>query len=256
MSYLAYMKLFALCMLTAFTVSAGPVAHTEDVVYGRKFGLALTMDVFAPAQPNGAAVVFVVSATWRSSKSNVNPQSFAQLTDRGYTVFAVLLSSQPRFTMKEIVDDLPLALNYIQKNAARWNIAPNRIGFSGFSAGCHLALLHADKAKSVACFFPPTDFLNWGGPGLAPPKVLAEELGKDYSPLYRISAAHPPTLLIHGDADKLVPLQQSSTYIEQLKAQNVNAKLTVVPGKDHGWPTIFSDLNLVADWLDATLPKP
>jgi acetyl esterase/lipase len=158
--------------------------------------------------------------------------------------------------MKEIVDDLPLALNYIQKNAARWNVSPTRIGFSGFSAGCHLALMHADKARSVACFFPPTDFLNWGGPGLAPPKVLAEELGREYSPLYRITAAHPPTLLIHGDADKLVPLQQSSTYIEQLKSQNVNSKLTIVPGKGHGWPTIFSDLNLVADWFDATIGEP
>jgi dipeptidyl aminopeptidase/acylaminoacyl peptidase len=86
--------------------------------------------------------------------------------------------------------------------------------------------------------------------------VLAEELGREYSPLYRITAAHPPTLLIHGDADKLVPLQQSSTYIEQLKSQNVNSKLTIVPGKGHGWPTIFSDLNLVADWFDATIGEP
>ena len=44
------------------------VRRTEDVVYGRKFGVALTMDVFQPAKPNGCGVLFLVNGGWLSSK--------------------------------------------------------------------------------------------------------------------------------------------------------------------------------------------
>src|SRR5947208_1827485 len=52
----------------------------EDVIYGRKFGLAMTMDVFTPAKPNGRAVVFVVSGGWFSRHESINPAMFGALT--------------------------------------------------------------------------------------------------------------------------------------------------------------------------------
>src|SRR5262249_41661855 len=75
-----------------------PFTRAEDVIYGRKHGMALTMDVFTPKKDaNGAAVVWVVSGGWISNHAVVEPKSpFApinQLIDRGYTVFAVVHGS-------------------------------------------------------------------------------------------------------------------------------------------------------------------
>jgi hypothetical protein len=71
----------------------------EDVIYGRKFGTALTMDVFTPKRANGAAVVLVVSGGFFSSHEAISPPFARPLLDRGYTVFAVVHGSQPRYTM-------------------------------------------------------------------------------------------------------------------------------------------------------------
>jgi len=241
--------------------------RTEDVVYGRKFGTALTMDVIEPAKPNGFGMVFVVSGGWRSLHASIVPKNFGKLLDRGYTVFAVVPSSQPRFTISEIVDDVRLALKVIRNDAAKWKIDAANIGISGFSAGCHLSLMSVEQVKSVACFFPPTDFLNWGkafvnGTGVGPvagyrdafgPKAGTEELGKQLSPIYLVNEKTPPILLIHGDSDRTVPLQQSEIYVEKLKQAGVKHKFVVLPGKDHGWPTIFEDFTVLADWFDQTL---
>jgi dipeptidyl aminopeptidase/acylaminoacyl peptidase len=121
--------------------------------------------------------------------------------------------------------------------------------------------------QAIACFFPPTDFLNWGksgvnGVGVGPvagyrdafgPKAGSEELGKQISPIYSVTEKTPPTLLIHGDSDRTVPLQQSEIFIARLKEAGVKNQFVVLPGKDHGWPTIFDDLTMVADWFDQNL---
>ena len=66
----------------------------EDVIYGRKFGLAMTMDVFTPKdadkqKANGAGVIFCVSGGWFSAKENVNAGFVAEFLKRGYVCFAV-----------------------------------------------------------------------------------------------------------------------------------------------------------------------
>jgi dipeptidyl aminopeptidase/acylaminoacyl peptidase len=60
---------------------------------------------------------------------------------------------------------------------------------------------------------------------------------------------------MHGDADKLVPIQQAEIMIEKLKQAGVPAELVVKPGAAHGWPTIVADLKVFADWFDKHLGK-
>src|SRR5438309_1378068 len=90
----------ALCLIgslesrtDAQTIGA-KAARQSDVIYGRKFGLALTMEVFTPASRNGLGVVWVVSSSGISSREQTLRESFQQrlspLVDRGYTVFAVI----------------------------------------------------------------------------------------------------------------------------------------------------------------------
>src|SRR3954464_15775024 len=99
---------FVLAAVAALAVA--PVAfaqdtytRTEDVIYGRKFGLAMTMDVFAPKdkeKANGKGIIWCVSGGWRSDKPG-GIGTGKEFVDRGYTVFAVTHGSQPKFTIPE-----------------------------------------------------------------------------------------------------------------------------------------------------------
>jgi dipeptidyl aminopeptidase/acylaminoacyl peptidase len=59
--------------------------------------------------------------------------------------------------------------------------------------------------------------------------------------------------LIHGDADPLVPLQQSEAMLAALKQAGVPAELIVKPGGGHPWPTLHEEVQVMADWFDKQL---
>src|SRR3954464_13938870 len=90
--------LFAL-LLVPSAPAAPEFDRTRDVIYGRKYGLALTMDVMTPKKANGLGIVFVVSGGWFSRPEAINPIFVATLLSRGYTVFNVVHGSQPKFTI-------------------------------------------------------------------------------------------------------------------------------------------------------------
>src|SRR6266849_5073418 len=154
--------------------AADDIGYTrkEDVIYGRKFGTALTLDVFTPKKnANGAAVIWVVSGGWFSDHGAINPKFFDELLKRGYTVFAVVHGSQPRFTIPEAVADMNRAVRFIRYHAKDYKIDPDRIGITGGSAGGHLSLMQgmagdtgdpkakdpidrvSSRVQAVACFF-------------------------------------------------------------------------------------------------------
>src|SRR5262245_48411909 len=155
----------------------------EDVIYGRKFGTALTMDIFTPKKPNGAAIIWAVSGGWFSDHRAINALFIDEFLKRGYTVFAVVHGSQPKFTIPEAVADMTRAVRFVRSHAKDYGIDADRIGITGASAGGHLSLMLgttgkdgdpkatdpvdqvSSKVQAVACFFPPTDFLNYGEPG-------------------------------------------------------------------------------------------
>ncbi|WP_435007279.1 prolyl oligopeptidase family serine peptidase [Tundrisphaera lichenicola] len=297
-SRLAPLLLSILPLAPTFGDEPPAVAHKEDVIYGRKFGTALTMDVFTPHKANGAAVVFMVSGGFFSSHEAINEKTVGPLLDRGYTVFAVVHGSQPKFTLTEIISDVNRALRYIRYHAKDYGIDPDRIGVTGASAGGHLSLIlgtngdpgdpkakdpvdrESSRVRAVACFFPPTDFLNFGGEGKAiihptdhqrpfraafdyhvldmaknlwvpvTDEAKLREITRQVSPVSHVSSDDAPTLIYHGDADTLVPVQQSESIVEKLKAAGVDAKLVVKPGAGHGWGGMDQDLGKFADWFD------
>jgi acetyl esterase/lipase len=165
----------------------------------------------------------------------------------------------------------------------------------GASAGGHLACLAAVTAtagkseskkehaivgtdvKAVAAFFPPTDFLDFGGKPidaragdhfgqvvrqLAFPQGLGSESEseisdklKQNSPARLVTPQAPPFLLIHGDADPVVPLQQCERMLAVLKRAGVSAELIVKHGGGHPWLTLPDEVQVVADWFDRHLEK-
>ncbi len=272
-----------------------------DVVYGRKDGMALTMDVFTPkGELNGAGIIWIVSGGWFSNHDAINPAPIAEFLKRGYTVFAVVHGSQPRFTIPDVVSDLNRSVRFIRYHASDYHIDPDRIGVTGGLAGGHLSLMQgtagdlgdknakdpvdkvSSRVQAVACFFPPSDFLNYGKPGenavgrgilagfKAPfdfkeidPKTHVSrpitdearilEIARQISPVNHASSDDPPTLIIHGDADTLVPIQQAELILDKLKASGVETKLVVKKGAGHGWADLLKDMPTIADWFDAHL---
>jgi acetyl esterase/lipase len=290
-------KFLLLAIYGAFMATAGlaqptnalPFTRVEDVIYGRKSGTALTLDVFRPAKPNGFGIAMMVSGGWFSSHEAIKPANFQPLLHRGYTVFAVVHGSQPKFTIPEIVPDIHRAIRFIRHHAAEYGVDPHKLGITGGSAGGHLALTIAVQGTSgdpdakdpvdrkssaiqcVACFFPPTDFLNYGQPGedavgvgrlkdfkpaFGPRADTAEErqkLGREISPIYFIHSNQPPVLIIHGDADKLVPIYQAEKFVERSRAAGATANLIVREGERHTWPGMINDSEIFANWFDEHL---
>lgn len=187
------------------------------------------------------------------------------------------------------------AVRFVRLNAARFGVRPDRLGVLGASSGGHLTLSIATRGgpgtidssdpveressavQAAACFFPPTDFLNFGSPGasgvgmgpMAPLQVAfgplsltpegREKIGREISPINYVTANLPPTLIIHGDKDDVVPLQQSENFVA--KARIVGAgqvELIVRAGKGHGWGDFWKsteDMTAFAEWFDRHLVK-
>jgi acetyl esterase/lipase len=276
----------------------------QDVIYGRKFGTALTMDVFTPRKDaKGVGVILVVSGGFFSSHDAIGPVYIEPFVNRGYTVFAVVHGSQPRYTVPEIVQDMNRSVRFIRYHAKDYGIDPDHLGVMGASAGGHLSLMlgtagdkgdpnakdpvdrESSRVQAVACFFPPTDFLNYGKPGEekvhatdhAPPFRAAfdyreldkqsmlwvpitdlqrlKEITRQISPIAHVTPDDPPTLIIHGNEDRLVPLQQSERIVEEFKKAGVETNLVVKKGAGHGWPGLDKDLNQLANWFDKYLKK-
>jgi len=268
-----------------------PYKQAIDMVYGEVHGTGLLMDVFTPTgDRNGLALVDVISGAWFSDRGKIRDHERAKMFDtfcaRGYTVFAIRPGSRPKYDGLEMLEHVRRGIRYVKAHAGVYGIDPERLALTGASAGGHLASLAAVTAepskpdekdpvercdthvKAAAVFFPPTDFLDWNGKradmghieailflggleGHSEEEIVAR--AKKLSPAYQLSGDLPPFLLIHGDADPLVPLQQSERLIEALKAADGSAELIVKPGGGHPWPTIHEEVAVMADWFDKQL---
>jgi acetyl esterase/lipase len=235
---------------------AGGMSITADVVYGHKDGMALFYDVFTPAKQNGAAVLFMVSGGWfsRWQEPEQRIDSFQRLLNRGITVIAVHHGSAPLFKVPEAVADVRRAVRHVRSNAVAYGIDPNRLGVWGGSAGGHLSLMlglasdsgQADAkdplervsnaVKAVVAYYPPVDLRRMTGPNRRFPALdFDKKLAADISPLLFVDASDPPTLIIHGSADTLVPISSGRSIHEALKQAGVNTQFIEIEGGDHGF---------------------
>jgi acetyl esterase/lipase len=284
---LCLLLLVAVGLRPPFACAESPFVQHENIVYGEVHGVALVMDVFVPTgTKNGSGIVDVASGAWYSDRGKINDHKKAQMYDifshKGYTVFAVRPGSISKFSVPEMLVHLKTGIRWVKEHAREYGIDPENLGLTGASAGGHLACLAAvtpeepangkpgTQVKAAAVFFPPTDFLAYGtappdlksprtrrlalSPGAAEPsdEEMKQKLTQ-ISPARLVTSKAPPFLLIHGDADPVVPLQQSEAMLEALKRAGVPAELIVKKGGGHPWPTIHEEVHILADWFDSKL---
>lgn len=228
--------------------------YVRDVIYGHRDGMALTYDVFKPKKANGALVVNMVSAGWRSSWGPPEERQarYQWLIDRGFTVVALYHSSAPRFQVPDAVKDVRLGLRHIKLHAAEYGADPARIGVWGASAGGHLSLVagvmaddgdpaavdllerRGNRVAAVVAYFPPTDLdVLLRGRARQGAIDFDESLRAPNSPIHFVDAHDPPTLIISGGADKGVPIAQSEMMKASLDKAGVLNALKVFPDADH-----------------------
>lgn len=268
-------KRLLIVLLSLLATLASSQTRTQDVVYMKAGGAAFTMDVFKPDKPNKAAVVFMVSGGWVSDHSMLKTFGAGVekvFGDAGFTVFEVVHGAQPRYKVAEIVDQVRTAVRFVHAHAADYGIDTNRVGVSGISSGGHLSLMIAGSPDSpvnaVAAIAPPTDLVNWGKPnlmlidnpqmaifvpalGIDPkaPKADIESSLLKLSPITLVNANYPPTLIVHGDADKIVPLQQAQEMDGALTKAGIDHKLEVIPGGGHDDKTFGPGLMKALQWF-------
>ena len=255
---LRFTAMLAIVLTLSLGVSAQAPAPqiTPNVVYGHKDGLAMTFDVYTPPNPNGAGVLFMVSGGWVSTW--VPPEGvvrrFELLLNKGFTVFSVRHGSSPRYKVPDAAADVERAVRFIKVNATKFGVDPTRLGAYGGSAGGHLSLMlgldpdagdaqardqvlrGASGVAAVVAYFPPVDLRGITGPSDQFPALdFAADLAASVSPIQFVSKDDPPTLLIHGDADKLVPIGHSQRMHAALKAAGVTTEFVTIPGGAHGF---------------------
>jgi len=299
--------------MLAFILSASVVSASDslnfsktEIIYGRKDGMALTMMMLKPSQKaNGRAVISVLSGNWVSSQRMMD--AFLVKSDlyleSGYTLFGVMVSSQPQYSIPDEIADLKRAVRFIRYNAKQYGIDGDKIGITGSSSGGHLSLMIATaddpantrttdpvdkvsgRVQAAAVFYPPTDFINFGRinaagtinqAGLVLTGVAAAfdfkrwndttrtfvpvtdinkrlEIAREISPINAVSADDPPVIIIHGDKDVLVPMQQSASIIAKFREAKVPCDYIIKEGGGHGWRNRETEEKKFVDWFDKYL---
>jgi acetyl esterase/lipase len=207
----------------------------------------------------------------------------------GFTLFVTRHGSGPRYFVPEMVEDVRRAVRFVRLHATDYHVDPAHLGITSGSSGGHLALMvgltgddgnkdskdlveqQSSRVQAIVAWFPPTDLINWGAdggwkaieekrPGFL--KGLFGELNdpesqlRSISPIYHLTADDPPILLIHGDKDSTVPLQQSEILKSKCEAVGIPVNLIVQPGGGHSWwPGILNQYQAVDAWFDKYLSK-
>lgn len=234
--------------------------------------------VYSPASMNAGprpAVVFIHGGGWHSG----NPEQFA-LHARYYAARGLVgicvgyrLAKPPVTTVLDCVADVKSAVRWIRNHAGELGVDPGRIVVLGDSAGGHLAaataLLHGFDAPgddltvsarpdALVLFNPVIDTTPPDGWDLKSQGAAVVARAKDLSPMDHVAAGAPPTLVIHGSADKVTPLAWSERFVAAMRAAGNTARLETLEGKGHAFimpgygdnATIARALELTDEFLE------
>lgn len=266
------------------------------VVFAERESGPLRLDVhrLRDAKPGPRPVVlYAFGGGWFiGEREQVSMLPFERLIDRGYVLVAADYRRAPESIFPAQIQDVKAAIRWIRANAEARNLDPERVAIFGPSAGGHLAALagtggdveeiddpdRGDDAPStrlqaVVDFFGPTDLTVYReqhvGNGLGNsdrlffldyfmggPPVENVDRARLANPITWIDRSDPPTFVIHGDADPIVPIQQSEMLVAALREANVFVQFRRVAGGDHGETPVFTSPELmeeIGDFLDAHL---
>jgi acetyl esterase/lipase len=256
----------------------------RDLPYVPDAGPRQRLDLYLPTQagPPRPLIAYIHGGAWRAGSKDACPAR--NLIPLGYAAASIEYRFSQDAPFPAQIEDCKAAIRWLRAHAREYNLDPKRIGVWGASAGGHLVALlgvtghvsdfdtgpNLDQSSAVQCvvdFFGPTDFLHYGDPAkldtpgnavdqlLGGPVATHQALAQSASPVYFVKADAAPFLILHGDRDPLVPLQQSQELNADLQKAGVESTLRVIPGGGHGGAGFGTADNrkLIVDFLDRHL---
>lgn len=235
-----------------------PAAVILDTAYGTD--PLQKMDIYLPSGRDGHAptIVLIHGGGWSGGDKNELTSSVKGIQDifPGYAVVNInyrLAKDGVTNVFPTQENDVKSAIETILRNTGKFHISDDLI-LIGFSAGGHLALLHGYKndpgrnVKAIVDFFGPTDLAALSNIGLVQALILFNATGKTYSqhqeifiqssPVNFVTKDSPPTIILQGGKDELVPPSQAAILNNKLEEKHVVHQLVLYPEEGHGWTGI------------------
>ncbi|MEM7232497.1 MAG: alpha/beta hydrolase [Planctomycetota bacterium] len=236
------------------------VSVEKGIEYGKNAGRALNLDLYSPKETKEprAGLVFIHGGAWRSGKRGDYHFYGVKFAEAGYVVATITYGLAPTHPFPAAIHDAKCAVRWMRKNAKKLGVDPTRLGVVGGSAGGHLALLvgytadvkelegncgHAgvsSRVQAVVDIYGPTDLTTSFATGhssvidfLGGKKI--DEARPTYelaSPITHLDAKDPPTLILHGTIDEVVPIAQADALAKKLKELKVPHEYDRL----EGWP--------------------
>jgi len=259
--------------------SEGPGRPTQTVSYATVNGTPLGLDVYLPPRrPDtpGRALLIVHGGFWSKGDKGEAPLASRRLADLGFTVFDVQYRTSPQPNWKTATGDVKCAIGWVKQHAVtpEWNIDVKKIALLGRSAGGHLALMAAyapadpelppscdagdTSVDAVAALYAPAD-LTWGYKNPVRPRIsdnraklrafvggTPEDAAARYvalSPVERVTAGSPRTLLAHGGRDQFVSHGHMGLLGARLRAVGVPCETIFIPYGQHAFDFVVGSLS-------------
>lgn len=252
--------------LSAPGTRAGEAArHLIDIPYARVDGRTLAIDLHLPAVARPPLVVYLHGGAWRDGDKTRYPQF---LVANGFAVASVDFRSSQDARFPANVQDIKAAIRFLRASASRYGYRAGRIAIAGSSSGGHLAALvgtsngHAELEGSVGEHARESSrvqaIVSWFGasnldtilaqstpfgldvrvPAL---KLLlgalpdeAPELARLASPVNHVDATDPPAILLHGNQDRQMPVNQSLELEAAYRRNGLDVETLILDGAGHG----------------------
>lgn len=264
--FFAFFLAFAERLLKAWLFMTEDHQAFRDIPYAKYGEREVVLNVFLPLKPQGPLPVLLVIAGggWRRGSNESTPVRY---TKRGFAMVGICYRGSGEVIAPGNIHDCKAAVRWIRAHAKTYGFDPDRIGAMGSSAGGHLVGLLATSSGvpelegeggnpgfsseiQAACdVCGPCDLTRITLPNykeryaslyqvtseyLGGPVEERLDLARLVSPLTYVSKNTPPIMLIHGDVDDVVPLDESLVFYDALKKAGCSVGLKVLPGISHG----------------------
>ena len=287
-------KLARICSLLLVPTCIQAVEPTHaDVEFGNVDGARLAFDLYqAESSRKNPLIVWVHGGAWRAGSKRSVP--IVRLVDHGFTIASVDYRLSPVAQFPAQVHDIKAAIRHLRASSRTYRIDAKKILIAGASAGGHLAALVGvtngvtelegtvgdypevpSNVQGIVSFYgasnlqsilsqstphglgvrvPALKLLLGGQPDSNPHLARLTQLA---SPVSHVDSNDPPLLLIHGDQDPQMPINQSHELHGKYKQLGLPVKFEVVHGGAHGGKGYYEDEMLervarhVAGWIEA-----
>ena len=242
--------------------SNADTVRKRDFVYKKVGKVELHLQVYDRPNARGkeprAAIVFFFGGGWRTGSVRQFEPHARHLAEKGMVAVTAdyRVASRHGTTAEKCVEDGKSAVRWLRAHAEELQIDPDRIGAGGGSAGGHVAAAvalvpgfeDAREDSSVSCrpnalvlFNPALVLVEVDGEAPFPQnrmKSLAKRLGAEprrLSPYHHIRPGLPPTIIFHGEADRVVPVRTVRLFAEAMKKTENECELKTYPDQPHGF---------------------